>query len=181
MQNKKAAMEMSVGTIVTIVLLMSVLVLGIFLIRQIFKSGTGAIENVDAQIQSEINKMFANEEKSLITYPNSEEIVVTRGETPFKGFAFVLRNEDGGNIQTYTYNVSASIIPKKCGSLTLEEANGYVMVSEKQFEVGRGDTINKMVRFDVPKNAPACSVYYVLKIKGDKGQLEELERLITFK
>lgn len=180
MRNKKAAMEMSVGTIVTIVLLMSVLVLGIFLIRQIFKSGTGAIDNVDAQIQSEINKLFANEEKSLITYPNSEEIVVKRGDDP-KGFAFVLRNEDGGNVQSYTYNVSASIIPPKCGSLTIEEANRYVSVSATQFEVGRGDTINKMVRFDVPKNAPACSIYYILKIKGDKGQLEEIERLITFK
>ena len=38
--NKKAAMEMSVGTIVTIVLLMSVLVLGIFMIQKIFSGST---------------------------------------------------------------------------------------------------------------------------------------------
>ena len=39
MKSKRGAMEMSVGTIVTIVLLMSVLVLGIFLVQKIFKTG----------------------------------------------------------------------------------------------------------------------------------------------
>ena len=37
---KRGAMEMSVGTIVTIVLLMTVLVLGIFLVQRIFTSST---------------------------------------------------------------------------------------------------------------------------------------------
>ena len=36
MRDKKAAMEMSVGTIVTIVLLMTVLILGLVLVRTIF-------------------------------------------------------------------------------------------------------------------------------------------------
>jgi len=36
MKSKRAAMEMSVGTIVTIVLLMTVLILGLVLVRSIF-------------------------------------------------------------------------------------------------------------------------------------------------
>ena len=36
---------MSVGTIVTIVLLVTVLVLGLVLVRTIFSSGTDAVEN----------------------------------------------------------------------------------------------------------------------------------------
>ena len=43
-KSKSGAMEMSVGTMVTIVLLMIVLVLGIFFIQKIFGAGTNAID-----------------------------------------------------------------------------------------------------------------------------------------
>ena len=51
MKNKKAAMEMSMGTMVTIILLVVVLVLGIFFIQKIFSSGSNAIDTVDNQVQ----------------------------------------------------------------------------------------------------------------------------------
>ena len=57
-KQKKAAMEMSVGTIVTIVLLMSVLILGIFLIKNIFSSAKNAIDLTDEQLNAEINELF---------------------------------------------------------------------------------------------------------------------------
>ena len=63
--NSKGAMEMSVGTIVTIVLLMSVLVLGLYFVQKIFASGSNAIDSVDSQVQSEINRLFSNGETKL--------------------------------------------------------------------------------------------------------------------
>ena len=51
MKSKRAAMEMSVGTMVTIILLVTVLVLGIFFVQKIFKSGTSAIDNIDTEVQ----------------------------------------------------------------------------------------------------------------------------------
>jgi len=56
-KNKKGAMEMSVGTIVTIVLLMSVLVLGVFLVQKIFQSSTNVVDQVDQQVQNQINQL----------------------------------------------------------------------------------------------------------------------------
>jgi len=55
-KNNKAAMEMSVGTIVTIVLLTAVLILGLVLIRTIFQSSTESIESIDTAIKAEIDK-----------------------------------------------------------------------------------------------------------------------------
>ena len=57
MKNKKAAMEMSVGTIVTIVLLMTVLILGLVMIRTIFKGSIENINSVDQSVKNEINKI----------------------------------------------------------------------------------------------------------------------------
>src|SRR3989344_5225911 len=79
-KTKIGAMEMSVGTIVTIVLLMSVLVLGIFLVQKIFKTGTSAIDVVDSQIQAEVNKLFAEEGKNFVIYPSSQQITLTKGD-----------------------------------------------------------------------------------------------------
>ena len=55
MKNKKAAMEMSVGNIVTIVLLMTVLVLGIILVQRIFTSGVGVVDLTDEQLSGTIS------------------------------------------------------------------------------------------------------------------------------
>src|SRR3989344_5188244 len=92
LKSKKAAMEMSVGTMVTIVLLMVVLVLGIFLIQRIFRAGTNAIDSVDSEVQSQIQKLFSEEGKTIAVYPTSREITLSKGDR--KGFAFSVRNTE---------------------------------------------------------------------------------------
>ena len=76
MKTKKAAMEMSVGTIVTIVLLMSVLILGIFLVQKIFSSSTNAIDTIDNEVQNQITQLFSDEGNKLAVYPTSRDIVI---------------------------------------------------------------------------------------------------------
>ncbi|GAJ19112.1 unnamed protein product, partial [marine sediment metagenome] len=78
-KNRKAAMEMSVGTIVTIVLLMSVLILGIFLIQKIFSSAKGAIDLTDAQLEEQINTLFGDDAEVVI-YPKSGLVEAKQGE-----------------------------------------------------------------------------------------------------
>jgi len=61
------AIELSIGTVVIIVLAMSMLILGIVLIRNIFGSATTAITEIDQGVKNEINKLFSeNEEKTLV-------------------------------------------------------------------------------------------------------------------
>jgi len=50
-KNRRAAMEMSVGTIVTIVLLMTVLILGLVLVRTIFSSAKYNVDVIDEKIR----------------------------------------------------------------------------------------------------------------------------------
>ena len=59
-------MEMSVGTIVTIVLLMSVLVLGIILIKNIFYGGIKIVDMTNEQLENEINKLFGEDKKLVL-------------------------------------------------------------------------------------------------------------------
>lgn len=163
---KRAAMEMSVGTMVTIVLLMIVLVLGIFFIQRIFTSGTNAIDTIDSQVQSEIQKLFAREDAKLAFYPTSRDVVVKRGDDP-KGFAFSVRNNDIEEAQ-FTFTTTA-IDASKCGSTFNEEdANNILLGGAGVFSVGPGDVSEpRLVRFIIPESAPACTIAYDLEVRRE--------------
>ena len=63
---------MSVGTIVTIVLLVTVLVLGLVLVRTIFASAKGAVDLTDQQLRNELSKLFG-EERRVSIFPGPRE------------------------------------------------------------------------------------------------------------
>jgi len=179
-KNKIGAMEMSVGTIVTIVLLMSVLVLGIFLVQKIFKTGTSAIDEVDKQIQTQINQLFAEEGNKLVIFPSSREVSVKKGDAP-KGFAFSVENKD---VEQHDFNweVSAQDV-SSCGAVTLEQADSWLLPSEGSFPLGPGDslTLAELVKFRIPETAPPCTIIYKLKVNSDEVPYDSGSVFVTIK
>ena len=167
MKNKKAAMELSVGTLVTIVLLMIVLVLGIFFIQKIFSSGTNAIDTIDNQVQSQLQKLFASEGAKLAFYPTSRDVVVKKGDTP-KGFAFQIRNNEVEDV-TFSYMTTA-VDASKCGSTFNEQdANDMLLGGSGTVPIGPGDiSEGQIVKFVVPSSAPPCTIEYQFEVdNGD--------------
>ena len=61
-RNRSAAMEMSIGTIVTIALLMVVLVMGMYLIRTIMCSGIILTEEISESVTNEVKGLFGVED-----------------------------------------------------------------------------------------------------------------------
>src|SRR3989344_6335161 len=104
--SKRAAMEMSVGTIVTIVLLMSVLILGLVMVRTIFKGSIENIGAIDQSVKNEINKLFSEDNsRQIVIYPSSRYITIKKGQENL-GFGFALRNV-GEEEDTFTYEINA--------------------------------------------------------------------------
>lgn len=167
-KNKRAAMEMSVGTIVTIVLLMSVLVLGIFLVQKIFKSSSNAIDTVDSQIQSQINKLFTNENKDFVIYPSSQQITLKKGDGP-KGFAFAVKNPEN-ELESFSYTLEAQDV-NGCGSLTTDQADSWIIGGTGSFDLGpaSSNSLPPKILFSIPDQAPACTISYKLAVKESTG------------
>lgn len=178
--SKRAAMEMSVGTMVTIVLLVSVLVLGIFFIQKIFGAGTNAIDSIDNEVQSEIDRLFEREDKPLAIYPTSRDVIVKKGDDP-KGFAFSVKNDDEGST-AFTYSLTATDVSNCKGSLTKETANGYLVGGSGSFNLGMGNALDlpRLIKFDVPKTAPVCTIIYNLDIQRN-GPFSTADVFITIK
>jgi hypothetical protein len=165
---KKGAMEMSVGTIVVIVLLMTVLILGLVLVRTIFKGSVENINQIDQAVKSEINKLFAEDSnRKIIVYPPTRKIVIKKGEDSL-GFGFSIRNilnkQEG-----FTYNVKA--VEVDCPeSMTLTQADELISLGKSRTDENAillppGTSMENpvFVRFNIPDNAPPCEVRYSLQ------------------
>ena len=81
MENKKAAMELTMGTMVTIVLLVMVLILGGYFVNKIFFSATSSVDQIDAQVRDQINKLFAEDNtRKVVIFPSTRKIILSKGE-----------------------------------------------------------------------------------------------------
>jgi len=173
-KGKKAAMEMSVGTIVTIVLLMTVLGLGLFLVRNIFTSAETSIEGIDQAVKNEINKLFSEDDtRKVIVYPPTKLITIKKGNEKYRGFAFSIRNiENNDGAFKYIVSVNDPNIRQNCG-ISASEAESWIKLGgEGTINIGAGNKMEdeEFVRFLIPDNSPICGIRYGLDIKKDGQQ-----------
>lgn len=167
-KNRKAAMEMSVGTIVTIVLLMTVLILGLVLVRTIFKTSTDHINEIDQAVKNEINKLFTQDSsRKVVIYPVSREISFKKGEDG--GFGFSIRNNDPMD-GAFSYDVSVTEIAANC-KMTERQAEDLIILgkSGNNIQISSGSSLETpiLVKFEIPETASICNIRYGLNIEKD--------------
>lgn len=164
-KNRRAAMEMSVGTIVTIVLLMTVLILGLVLIRTIFKSSVENINGIDTAVKAEIEKLFAeNENKKVVIYPPTREVSIKKGEDT-RGFGLSIRNV-GAESGKFSYEISAQ--ETSC-DMQLTKAEDLISLNRKRdnIVIPPGSIMEDpiFVKFTIPETAPPCKIVYTVDIE----------------
>ncbi len=157
---------MSVGTIVTIVLLMSVLVLGIFLVKNIFSSAKGAVDLTDEQLRNEINKLFS-EENRISIYPGTRFVEIKQEETD--GVGIGIRNLLTGEAGTkkFSYEVVATEV-EDCG-VSKEEAESWIVTgkSEEDIPIPSGAFLTDKILFRIPVGAPLCIAKYRINVDAE--------------
>ena len=170
MNSKKGAMEMSVGTIVTMVLLMTVLVLGLYLVRTIFTSAESSIEGVDKAVKNEMNKLFSQDDSlKVIVYPATKIISIKKGNTGPEGFAFQIRNTETTEGEfDYRIFVNDPNIESKC-NIRSDEADSWITAgnigTDRLSPGSKG--VEHYVRFAVPSTAPPCLIRYGVEVEKE--------------
>ena len=174
-------MEMSMGTIVTIVLLVSVLVLGIVMIQKIFFSAGDAIDQIDTEITNQIGQLFETGNKKLVIFPQSREITIERGDDP-AGFAFSVKN-DGVETESFSYEVEA-VDFERCGDRFRQaDAEAYLIQGEGSFSLGASGKLEnpKLVKLDVQESAPACTIVYSVIVEKGRDPYSQADVFVTIK
>jgi len=158
---------MSVGTIVTIVLLMTVLILGLVLVRTIFSSAKYNVDVIDEKIRGEINKLFA-EDKPLIVYLPNQKAEIKQGEE--WGVSWAIKNLEEATTESslLTYEVVATNT-QACG-ITEEVATAYINPGQKEtagVPLSPGQAHYEISRVNIPSTAPLCTLRYRINTQLD--------------
>ena len=161
-RNRKAAMEMSVGTIVTIVLLVTVLILGIFLVQQIFKGARGAVDLTQKALEEEINKLFT-EDKKMVIYPSSRFVEIEQGEIDGVGVGIKNLLEGVAGSQDFTYETVVSNTGK-CAE-TAEQIETWIEQGKSEtFPIPVGDLSAQKILIQPPTGSSLCTVRFRVNV-----------------
>ena len=160
---KKGAMEMSVGTIVTVVLLMSVLILGLVLVKNIFSSAKGAIDLTNDQLEEEINKMFSGDDEVRI-YPKNRLIEIKQGELEEVGIGIKNLLEGVAGEKRFSYEVIVADA-SNCAE-SEEEVESWIIVgkSEEDIPIPVGALSIQRVRLEIPVGSSLCTARFRVNV-----------------
>ena len=164
-KKKKAAMELSIGTIVVLVLAMSMLILGLVLVRSIFTGAKYNVDTINDKVQGEIEKLFIEDER-LVVYLANQEFNAKQGGS--YGVAFGVRNLVTGVSGTSKFNYKVSInnpneVKANCGLADGNEPLTWIKAGKSgSVDVLPTKVKTDIIKFQIPDGAPICLVRYKL-------------------
>lgn len=165
-KNKKAAMELSVGTIVIIVLAMTMLILGLVLIQSIFKGAKNNVDTLNDKVKGEIDKLFV-EDKEIVMYLAERTASIKQGKT--FGVAFGIKNTQTGTASQgqFTYEITANDpdLQTQCG-INQQEAESWVYPGRTgSFQLAPGEVYYGLSKFNIAEGSTLCTIRYTLSVK----------------
>jgi len=176
-------MELSIGTIVVIVLAMSMLILGLVLMKNIFSGATAVTDMTGDQLKNQVAKMFG-EDKKLVAYPDTEHIDVKGGELAEFGFGVknLLEGSNAGTSFNYEVVVSDDNIQNNCG-VSKQEAEDWLTVGRTEsLEIPSGEIETGRVRIEVPSGAKLCTFRYRVNVyQGDNIIYDSVRMDVTIR
>lgn len=165
--SRRAAMEMTMGTMVTIVLLVTVLILGLVFVRTIFTSAKGAIDLTDQQLKKEINKLFGEESKIAI-YPGNRLVEIKQEDVDGVGLGIKNLLSGVGGTSTFSYNVVVSDpdLERKCG-ISEDRVIDWIVTgrSEVDIPIPSGSLSYQKVLFQIPSGSPLCIIRFRVNVE----------------
>jgi len=159
--NKKGALELSIGTIVVIVIAITMLILGIVFVRSIMCSGIQISEDLSIGVRNEIKTLFgANKEGVACLGEGSQEVRLGTGGR--RKIVCMIRTDE----QT-KYRLTSSVDTIKGASRNIVDK--WIIDKDWSGEVSPGGEGAEAVTvlLDIPKDAPATTLKIITKATNE--------------
>ncbi len=165
---KVGAIELSIGTIVIIVLAMSMLILGMILIKNIFSGASNNVLQMNNKVKDQINKLFVEDKRTVVYLPNQ---IAKIKQNQDWGIAFGVKNLQKGTAEAgrfhYTVSVSDPDVKTKCGVGERTVASWIKTGRSDDMTIPPGQSYYGVVRFLIPEGAPLCTVRFHIDVTKD--------------
>lgn len=175
-KNREGALELSIGTIVVIVIGMSMLILGLVLVRTIFSGSTSTVDDLNEQVQSEILNLFGDSTGNVVVKLGSADTAKVKPGERFN-VAVGAQHPDGASItrDSLQYRISlADDSNENCLRLLGKERAEGLFVTRvntwNNFDQFSGSTAFGLVEIDVPSGTARCTqkVNIDMKLKEEQ-------------
>ncbi len=184
-KNKRAAIEMSMGTIITIILAVVFLILGLTFVKSIFGVASSSIQITDDKLKAQLSTLFADENQPTFIKPE-EGVFKVRAASDFY-FVIGGRSKNGNDVQRgdlqYRFILDKNA-PNSCLSkFNNNEARikawfpGVKFAADENEEVlnpltiYQGDMSSSRIQISIPSGTPLCSqiILYDVFDKSDNS------------
>jgi hypothetical protein len=182
-KGKRGAIELSISTIVIIVLAMSMLILGVILVKNIFSGSTQAVNVLNDQVTGEINKLFG-EDKRMVIYPSSGKVTVKQGI--IEGFAIGISNKlTGAQSQNAKFSykvVPVSDVQTDCGVSEEAIMKRFSAGSQetKDIPIPTGDPKPILIPFNTGQGDNPCTVRFRVDVTANGNNYDYAFVFVTF-
>jgi len=163
MVNKKGAMELSIGTIVIIVLAISMLVFGLVFVKKIMCSGIIITDQISTGVENEIKGLFNVDDYGVKCMGEAgEEIKLADGGR--RQIACVIKTDE-----SIEYNLKIKSIESLQGVST-NAVQKWIIDEDWKGTVSAGDKTVSVAVLDIPKNVDATSLKIIVQEITDFGE-----------
>jgi len=163
-KNKKAALELSIGTIVIIVIAMTMLILGLVLVKNIFTGATANVKELDEKIKKEITQLFTEEEADIVVRLGSEQTARIKQGTDSFNIPIGARTLDGSNTDRnrLKYKLTlddetANNCLKTLGKKQTETLFKTRLDTFNSFDKFEGSNVFALIELTIPKGTQTCT------------------------
>jgi len=159
-KRKKGALEMSVGTIVIMVIAVTMLILGIVFVRSVMCSAMGLTGEINNQVEGEIKKLFGSTGAEVQCLGSGDAVKMVPGQTNtvYCGIKAPKTAEYSVELTSYSGTVS-----------TKEDIQSWIIGAPSWTgSVSPSDEIpKKVIRLSLPEESPEETLMLQVAIKKD--------------
>jgi hypothetical protein len=164
-KGKKAAFELSMSTVVIVVLSMTMLGLGLFLVNSIFRGATNSVTDINEKVKGEISSLFVDESNKIIVNLGADRTARVKADTKNFGVSFGAKTLDGSSVGSRTrmkYELSLDQDSEgncadEIGTRAVEDFFQQNIGTKISFDEFEGDTAFTIIQLDIPEGTPLCS------------------------
>ena len=158
------------STIVILVLAMSMLILGLVLVRTIFTGAKYNVDTMNEKVKGEIGKLFVEETRAVL-YLSNRMAEINQGDSFGAGFG--IQNTVKTQEFSWKVEVADSKIKDKCGISAEEAANWITAGGDGKVNLASGQKYTDVIRFTIPEGAvtdvSTCVIRFRLVITQADG------------
>ncbi len=161
MKDKKAAIQMSIGTIITLVLMVSFLILGLILTRNLMCGGIQLSDQITDRMENEIQDLFGSKQLGVKCMND-----IKLGSGGARSFGCVVLTNKGGD---YAFEVEEI---ESLSGATQEQVDSWVLYKSEgdSFSTSPGQTNTVVpIRFSIPQNVPETELMIKIDVTDSEG------------